>query len=129
MSKNLLYLITLLILAGLAFWATKTGKNLQTTSKSETAFAFKDITPGIEVYLMYQNKKLFSSEAFPFIAVDEGFDYGTFHQQSASLTGRFSFNERFVEGHFQRFYQKNNNPVIYSTFIYAKKELLNSSSS
>lgn len=42
MSKNLLYLITLLILAGLAFWATKTGKNLQTTSKSETAFAFKD---------------------------------------------------------------------------------------
>lgn len=80
-----------------------------------SAFAFKDITPGIEVYLIYQNKKLFSSEAFPFIAVGEGFDYGTFHQQSASLTGRFSFNERFVEGHFQRFYQKNNNPVIYST--------------
>ncbi|MBP1665007.1 MAG: hypothetical protein H6Q19_2147 [Bacteroidetes bacterium] len=80
-----------------------------------TAFATKDLTPDIEAYLIYQNKKTYRSEIFPFIAPDDETEYETIRQQSVSLTGRFSFNERSVNGHFQRFYQKTQNPVIYGT--------------
>ena len=83
--------------------------------KEFTAFATKDLTPDIEAYLIYLNKKTYSSEIFPFIAPDDETEYETIRQQSVSLTGRFSFNERSVDGHFQRFYQKTQNPVIYGT--------------
>ena len=92
----------------------KTGTSLQKIEET-SAFASKDITPGIEATLMVQNKKTYSSAAFPFTGDGQQVEYPTFHQQSASLTGRFSFNERYLDGHFQRIYLKNNHPVIYGT--------------
>lgn len=80
-----------------------------------SAFASRDITPDIEAYLTVQNKKIYSSETFPFAGDGQQVEYLTFHQQSASLTGRFSFNERYLDEHFQRIYLKNNHPVIYGT--------------
>ena len=80
-----------------------------------SAFASRDITPDIEAYLTVQNKKIYSSETFPFAGDGQQVEYPTFHQQSASLTGRFSFNERYLDEHFQRIYLKNNHPVIYGT--------------
>ena len=81
-----------------------------------TAFIYKDITPDIETYLIYQNKKILDSEAFPFVNAGSLDNYHALYQQSISFTSRFSFNEHFIDGHFQRFYQKNSYPVIYGTF-------------
>ena len=92
----------------------KTGTSLQKIEET-SAFASKDITPGIEATLMVQNKKTYSSAAFPFTGEGQQMEYQTLNQQSASLTGRFSFNERYLDGHFQRIYLKNNHPVIYGT--------------
>ena len=92
----------------------KTGTSLQKIEET-SAFASKDITPGIEATLMVQNKKTYSSAAFPFTGEGQQMEYQTLNQQSASLTGRFSFNERYLDEHFQRIYLKNNHPVIYGT--------------
>ena len=92
----------------------KTGTSLQKIEET-SAFASKDITPGIEATLMVQNKKTYSSAAFPFTGEGQQMEYQTLNQQSASLTGRFSFNEPYLDEHFQRIYLKNNHPVIYGT--------------
>lgn len=42
MSRNYSYILALLLLGFLAFWAIKNGKNIKTLGNAETAFAFKD---------------------------------------------------------------------------------------
>ena len=95
-------------------FSLKKGNSLQKVEEF-SAFASRDITSGIEATLMVQNKKTYSSAAFPFTGEGQQMEYETLHQQSASLTGRFSFNERYLDEHFQRIYLKNNHPVIYGT--------------
>lgn len=86
-----------------------------------SAFAIKDLSPDIESYLVYRNQKTFDSETLPFIHNGERLPY--LNQQSISLTGRFSFGERAVDGHFQRFYQRSYSPVIYTTVEGGRFEL------
>ena len=95
-------------------FSLKKGNSLHKV-KEFSASASRDITPGIEATLTVQNKKIYSSETFPFARDGQQVEYPTLHQQSASLTGRFSFNERYLDEHFQRIYLKNNHPVIYGT--------------
>jgi hypothetical protein len=80
--------------------------------KEFSAVASFDITDDIESNIIYRSNNLYASENLQFR--QNGSSIERFNQQSLTLLGRFSLEERVYDDHFNRIYINNFKPVFYS---------------
>lgn len=89
------------------------------SKRHETELGFSsDIVPGVELYATWRSNKVFSSSSLPFTM--QAVPLGHCSNQTLSLTGRFSFGQRYYNDHLQRIYADTKLPVIYATMLAGK---------
>jgi hypothetical protein len=90
-----------------------------------SAFIYNDWSENIESKWVFRDITYWENELLPLSK--SGVSYDALNTKTGSFTTRFSFGEKTIDKHFQRFYLKSLRPVIYATvdagkYYYGNKE-------
>lgn len=86
------------------------------SKRYESSLTFtSDISKGVELYTSFHSNTIFSSPTLPFASNALVLD--SYAYKNLSVTGRFSFGQRYYNDHLRRIYADTYNPVIYATVV------------